>query len=74
MPEPGALAADGVLAQMVLAEGGHRQAIVEIGGRQSFVDDTSGTNSQPGDLVRIVIPIDELLLYHGEALVDPVRG
>lgn len=62
------LVIEGTLAQVVLGEGGHRQAIVDVHGHQWFVDQLSAADARPGDSVRIAMPADEVLLYCDEKL------
>jgi iron(III) transport system ATP-binding protein len=64
----GALAINGVVAQVVLGEGGHRQAIVDVHGQQWFVDLVSEIDPRPGDAVRIAMPANEVLLYCDDRL------
>jgi iron(III) transport system ATP-binding protein len=67
-PDGGALTIDGVLAQVVLGEGGHRQAIVDVHGQQWFVDLVSEVDPRPGDAVRIAMPASAVLLYCDDRL------
>jgi iron(III) transport system ATP-binding protein len=69
--DSGVLTISGVLAQIVLGEGGHRQAIVDVHGQQWFVDLVAEVDPRPGDAVRIAMPASEVLSYCDDRLQSP---
>jgi iron(III) transport system ATP-binding protein len=66
----GTLTIEGTLAQVVLGEGGHRQAIVDVRGQQWFVDELSHSDTRLGDTVEILMSGPQVLLYCGEKLEE----
>jgi iron(III) transport system ATP-binding protein len=65
---PGTLSVQGTLAQVVLGEGGHRQAIVDVQGKQWFVDQPSDAGLRPGQSVQIVVAAKDALIYCDDKL------
>jgi hypothetical protein len=64
----GTLSVRGTLAQVVLGEGGHRQAIVDVQGKQWFVDQPSDAGLRPGQAVQIVVAAKDALIYCDDKL------
>lgn len=71
VPRPGHLEIDGVLAQIVLGEGGRRQYVIDLNGEQWFAQHALDEGLQPGDDVTVSAPATSALLYREETLVYP---
>jgi iron(III) transport system ATP-binding protein len=70
---PDAVRLNGKLAQIVLGEGGRRQYIVDVAGKQWFAQHADSDNVSIGDEVSVVTSRKSLLLYHRDVRV-PVEG
>ncbi|MGV9869126.1 ABC transporter ATP-binding protein [Rhodococcus koreensis] len=68
-PDPHSIRLEGTLAQIVLGEGGRRQYIIDVGGRQWFAQRADSADLAIGDTVCVTTARSSLLLYHGEERV-----
>jgi iron(III) transport system ATP-binding protein len=59
----------GTLAQVVLGDGGRRQYVVDLCGRQWYVQHADTAHLSVGDPVTVRIARESLLLYHGDERV-----
>ena len=66
----GVVVVEGTLAQLVLAEGGHHQGIVDVDGKQWFVDEVSEADARPGERVQIEMRAQDVLMYRNDRLIE----
>jgi iron(III) transport system ATP-binding protein len=68
--QPGDLALQGTLAQVVLGSGGRRRYIVDVAGNQWYAGLAATEDLEPGEKVQVTIAAGRALIYRGEELVS----
>jgi iron(III) transport system ATP-binding protein len=68
--QPGDLALQGTLAQIVLGGGGRRRYIIDIAGKQWYAGLAASEDLEPGEKVQVTIAAGQALIYRGEELIS----